>query len=103
MEINAMEFKISPAHQTTNTGFHGQVAVKWYTKVLDGVTQGNTENDALPAVTESWKEEERDRGILPEDAIIASVLSPLSLSLFNVLQDLTSSAHFRKERMRSGI
>ena len=42
--------------------------------------------DALPMVIESGMEAERDQDFLPEDTIIASVLS---LSLFTVIQVLT--------------
>ena len=71
-------------------GFHGQVAVKCNTKVIDSVRQVT---DALPTVSE--KEEQIDRDILPEDTLTASVFSSFSLSLFNAID-------FRMER-RSGI
>ena len=72
--------------------FHGQVTSKSNTKVFDMKT------DALPM------EGERDfLEFLLEDIIIASVLSSLSLSLFTVIQVLTSSVHFCMERRRSGI
>ena len=43
---------------------------------------------------------ERDLDFRPEDAIIASVLSSFSLSLFNVIQELMSSIYFCIERKR---
>ena len=54
-------------------------------------------------VIELGKKKEKDLEILPEDRIIASVLLSLSLSLFTVIQVLTSSTHFCMEGRRSGI
>ena len=64
--------------------------------------ESDTGTDALPVVIESGKEEERALDFLPEDTVVASVLTSLSLSLFAVIQVLTSSRHFGVER-RSGI
>ena len=48
--------------------------------------------DALPIVIDSGRKKERDLDSLPEDTIIASVLSLLkSLSLFTVIRVLTYS------------
>ena len=58
---------------------------------------------ALPIVIEFGREEERGLDFLPEDIIIDSVLSSLGLSLFTVIQVLTSSVHFFMEWKRSGI
>ena len=63
-------------------------------------TESDKETDALPTVTESGKEKERDLDFRPEDTIIASVLSSFSLNLFNVIQDLMSSIHSCIERKR---
>ena len=58
---------------------------------------------ALPIVIEFGKGEERGLDFLPEDIIIDSVLSWLGLSLFTVIQVLTSSAYFCMERKRARI
>ena len=65
------------------------------------LTEPDKGTDALPTVIESGKGKERDLDFLPEDTIIASVLS--SLSLFSISQDLMSSVHFCVEMKRSGI
>ena len=74
-------------------GFHGQMAIKCNTTILDKVQQGNR------CTTYSYKvwegKRERDLDFRPEDTIIASILSSFSLSLFNVVQDLMPSIHFR--------
>ena len=54
------------------TGFHGQVAIKCNTKVLDRARQWN---DVLPTVIESGKERERDLDFLPEDTICFSFVA----------------------------
>ena len=54
----------------------------------------------LPIVTESGKKIEREADFVPEDTIIASVLPSFTLSLFTVIQVLTSSILFRIERRR---
>ena len=64
------------------------------------LTEPDKGTDALPTVIESGKGKERDLDFLPEEKIIASVLSSFSLSLFNVIQDLMSSIHFSIERKR---
>ena len=56
---------------------------------------------ALPIVIEFGKGEERGLDFLPEDIIIDSVLS--WLSLFTVIQVLTSSVYFCMERKRARI
>ena len=78
--------------------------VKWQSSVTPRfLTESDKGTDAQPTVIKSGKEKERDLDFRPEDTIIASVLSSFSLSLFNVIQDLKSSAHFCIERKRSGI
>ena len=71
--------------------------VKWRsgcnTKVSDRVRHGNTCSSL-----ESVEEEEMGLDSLPEDTIVASVLSSLNLSLFTVIHVLMSSVHFCKER-----
>ena len=67
------------------------------------LTLSDKGTDVLPRVRESGKEKERDLEFLPENTIIASVLSSFSLSLFSIIQDLTSSIHFCIERKRLGI
>ena len=73
---NAAEFRICWAYQIGDVSFHDQVTVRCNTKILNRVRHMGT--DALPKVIESGKAEERDLDSLPENAIIASVLSSLS-------------------------
>ena len=78
--------------------------VKWQSSVTPKfLTESDKETDAQPTAIKSGKWKERDLDFRPEDMIIASVLSLLSLSLFNIIQDLMSSIHFCIERKRSGI
>ena len=56
----------------------------------------------LPVVIESGKKIEREADFVPEDTIIASVLPSFALSLFTIIQVLTSSLFFGMER-RCGI
>ena len=90
---NAIEFKLGWAYQTGDASFHGQVTIKCNTKVSDRVRHG-----IRGSSSESGEEEERGLDSLPEDTIVASVLSSLNLSLFTVIQVLMSSVHFCKER-----
>ena len=82
------------------TGFHGQVAIKCNTKVLDRARQWN---DVLPTVIESGKEKERALDFRADDTIVALDFSSFSLSLLSAIQNLMSSIHFCTERKRSGI
>ena len=78
--------------------------VKWQPSVTPRfLTESDKGTDAQPTVIKSGNEKERDLDFRPEIAIIASVLSSFSLSLFNVIQDLMSSIHFCRERKRSGV
>ena len=77
--------------------------VKWLSVLIPRfLTESDVGTDALPIVTDSGKEEERELDFLPEETIIASVVSSLSLSVFTVIHVLTSSMHFSMERRRSG-
>ena len=69
------------------------MTIKCNTKVSDRVRHG-----IRCSSSESGEEEERGLDSLPEDTIVASVLSSLNLSLFTVIQVLMSSVHFCKER-----
>ena len=62
------------------------------TDITDEVNQ--TWKHAIPTVTESGNEEERDLDFLPDDMIIASVLLSLSSSVFTAIQVLTPSKLF---------
>ena len=80
--------------------------VKWkynQKKTPRFLTESDKGTDAQPTVIKSGKEKERELDFRPDDAVIASVLSSFSLSLFYVIQDLLSSIHFCIERKRSGI
>ena len=95
------EFIAGWAYKTGDLGFHGQVAIKCNSKVLDRVRQGNRCTTYRYKVWEGKREKDLD--FQSEDIIIASVLSSFSLSLFSVIQDLMSSIHCCIERKRSGI
>ena len=69
--------------------FPGQMPIRCKTQGFDRCTT---------IVKECGKEGERDLDFLPEDTIIALVLSSLNLSLLTVIQVLTSSALFCMER-----
>ena len=78
--------------------------VKWQLCVTPRfLTESDKGTDAQPTVIKSGKEKERDLDFRLEDTIIVSVLSPFSLSLLNVIQDLMSLVHFCIEKKRSGI
>ena len=80
--------------------FYGQVTMKCNTKDFDRVRHGNRCTAYSHRVWEGGRE--RDLDFLPEDKIIPSVFSSLSLSLFTVILVLTSSIHFCVER-KAGI
>ena len=90
-----MKFKTGWTYQTGDVRFYGQVTVKCNTKVSTRVRNGNS----CTAYSHRVWEGERDLEFLPQNIIIASVLSWLSI----VIQVLTPSIHFRMERMRSRI
>ena len=78
--------------------------VKWQSSVIPQfLTESDKGTDAPPTDIKSGKEKERELDFRPDDAIIASVLSSFSLSLFNAIQDLMSSIHFCIERKSSEI
>ena len=63
--------------------------VKWQSSVTPKfLTESDKGIDALPTDIETGKERERELDFLPEDTIIASVLSSFRLSLFSVIQHL---------------
>ena len=78
--------------------FYGQVTMKCNTKDFDRVRHGNRCTAYSHRVWEGGRE--RDLDFLPEEKIIPSVFS--SLSLFTVILVLTSSIHFCVER-KAGI
>ena len=51
------------------------------------LTESDKGTDELPTVVQSGEKRERDLDFLPEEKIIASVLSSFSVSLFSVGQD----------------
>ena len=80
------------------------IMVKWQSSVAPRfLAESDKGTNAQPTVIKSGKEKERDLDFRLEDTIIVSVLSPFSLSLLNVIQDLMSLVHFCIEKKRSGI
>ena len=60
-ESNAAEFPIGWAYQIGDVSFHGQVTIRCNTRSLTELDMGT---DALPIVTESGKEKEKDLDFL---------------------------------------